>query len=337
ATTNNLVLWADTDRATTAGGYITFAQGTFLNTSGGDTTTGQTGGGNVYIAGGAVGSDGYPAGYAFSNTASTPGLDFILSTNSATGFRVFSGGGNIVMRGESSTTIGLRGDDGTTIDSGVGAITINGLATTSSTANPHPIELVVAQANPIKITSAKPSGDAITIVGTSTTTASDSIPISVLNGSAGTYMTVNATGANGNIVMTGVGGSNSTQAMRLNYFNAYTVGGNITMDAGTRGFAYNSGNTGSVINIGAASGSTSTGTFTLKTDSVQTDTDAFNIRTAKAVVEPSSTNFSAAQSFPYSGWAFSGTTDLRLGKAAATASDITVSGFTFGGNLEVYG
>ncbi|MCX8529520.1 MAG: LamG domain-containing protein, partial [Rhodoluna sp.] len=29
ATTNNLVLWADTDRATTAGGYITFAQGTF--------------------------------------------------------------------------------------------------------------------------------------------------------------------------------------------------------------------------------------------------------------------------------------------------------------------
>ncbi|MFM1785033.1 MAG: hypothetical protein RLZZ108_57, partial [Actinomycetota bacterium] len=334
---SHLVLWSDTDRATTAGGYIAFGQNTFLNTSGGVTTEGQTGGGGIWIAGGAMGSDGYPAGNAFSNTAGTAGLDFDGSTGSATGFRVFTGGGNLVMRGESSTSLGLRGRDGTTIDSGVGSINIVGLATTSSSANPHPIEFVIGNAFPIKITSAKPSGDAITLSGTSTTTASDSIPISVLGGSASNQTTLSATGANGNIVMTGVGGTNTTEGMRLNWFNAYTVGGNITIDAGVKGFAYNNSGASGQVNIGAASGSTSTGTFTLRTDRMLLDTDPFNVRMAKAVVEPSSTNFSAAQTFPFSGWAFSGTTDLRLGKAAGTASDITLSNFSFPGNVEMYG
>jgi len=58
---------------------------------------------------------------------------------------------------------------------------------------------------------------------------------------------------------------------------------------------------------------------------------------AKVVVEPSSTNFSAAQTFPFSGWAISNATDLRLGKAAATGSDITLNAFTFPGNVEMYG
>ena len=338
AATANLVLWADTDRSVSAGGYISFGQNTFLNTSNGATTSAQSGGGGIWIAGGAMGSDGFPAGYAFSNTAGAPGVDFNAATNSATGFRVYTGGGNLTMRGESSTFIGIRGAEGTTIDSGVGSITITGLSTTSSTANPHPIELNVQQAFPLTLTSAKPSGDAITINGTSTTTANDSIPISVIGGSATNGTTFSATGATGNIVMNAVGGTNSDQAIRLMNFNAYTVGGNITVDAGVKGFTWCNFNNGvASVNIGAASGSSSTGTFILKTDKLLTDTDPFNVRMAKVVVEPSGTNFAAAQSLPIPGWTFSNTTDFRFGKSAATASDITVSGFTFPGNLEVYG
>jgi hypothetical protein len=207
--------------------------------------------------------------------------------------------------------MGIRGADGTTIDSGAGAITIAGLATTSSSGNPHPIELCAGNSGSILITSAKASGDAITVNGTSTSTASDSIPFSVICGSATNGTTVSATGATGNIVVNAVGGVNSTQAMRIYNANFLTSGGNITFDCGSRGFYW-----GGAANIGALSGSSSTGTFTLRSDSNQPSSAAVNIRMAKVVVEPSGTNFSAAQTFPYQGWAISNATDLRLGKAA---------------------
>jgi hypothetical protein len=337
-----LVLWADQDRAQNAGGIMTFGQGTFLNTSGGATTTSQgtTGavGGGIWIAGGTSGTDGYPSGYALGNASGEIGIDLNSASGSATGFRVYTGGGNLVMRGESSTTLGIRGSDGVTLDSGAGSITMNGLSTTSSSGSPHPIEFnQVNSAYSATITSAKASGDAITITGTHTGTAADAIGFSSWSGTTTNGLNITATGATGNIVLTGTGGSNSDQGIRLNNANIYTVGGNITLDAGARGIAWNNQNAAYVDNIGAASGSSSTGTFTLRTDRLNGTAGTFNVRMAKVVVEPSSTNFSAAQTFPYAGWAISNATDLRLGKAAATGSDITLNAFTFPGNVEMYG
>jgi hypothetical protein len=85
-----LVLWADQDRAQNAGGIMTFGQGTFLNTSGGATTTSQgtTGavGGGIWIAGGTSGTDGYPSGYALGNASGEIGIDLNSASGSATVF-----------------------------------------------------------------------------------------------------------------------------------------------------------------------------------------------------------------------------------------------------------
>jgi hypothetical protein len=143
-TTNkgDIILWADTDSISTAGGAIDIGNGGVFKTKNVATASipataaalaADTGGGRIVMGGGpGAAGDGYiPGGYAFKSAGN--GLRLGVSAI------LYSGGGKVILRGKTSVTShwqsGIAVLDNVTIKAGTGQIVLDGYATAGTTTN----------------------------------------------------------------------------------------------------------------------------------------------------------------------------------------------------------
>ncbi|MBP6091448.1 MAG: hypothetical protein KA521_09350, partial [Crocinitomicaceae bacterium] len=130
----DFVLWSDSDNSN--GGLIWLGLNNVINTANGSTSSGLTGGGNIVLAGGldngsngGVANDGIPDGFAANSINNGVNLG---SYNTSNYTQMYSGGGDIIVRG--STTFNSSLNTGTGLwssgrwfaNSGKGSIQING-------------------------------------------------------------------------------------------------------------------------------------------------------------------------------------------------------------------
>jgi hypothetical protein len=162
--TNNgdLVLWSDSDGDGT--GAIQVGNFTDLNTANGaESTSPATLGGKIILAGGAsVDSNGYPSGN------SGPGLYLGRAVWLRDSSDIFSGGGDIRIRGKSNSAAGVAIGGGVDIFSGNGAIEVYGETTNGAVVN-RGVEFLDASGfnGPVNVVSHSTQSPAILVTGIS--------------------------------------------------------------------------------------------------------------------------------------------------------------------------
>jgi hypothetical protein len=229
--TNNgdFILWADSDNSN--GGRIWLYNNNTINTANGSTTSGLTGGGKIVLGGGlddgangGVANDGIPDGFATSSSA----IGVLLGeTNNANHTQLYSGGGDIIVRGSSTrTTADLNGSGlwsygRWSANSGKGAIIING-----SSASFRGINFTDESVDAIKLQliSDKASGTAISIIGTSNSNNEYGITFNRSN-----FKEVLATGG-GNIYVNGTAANTTKTGVFLQDVDILASSGTITLD-----------------------------------------------------------------------------------------------------------
>ena len=332
----DIIFWADSDA--NSEGHIAIGNNVTLNSVNGSTTVGLSGGGAIVLAGGAddgsnggVASDGFPDGFA----SSSSGNGIKLGTATENHTQMYSGGGDIIIKGfsnhDSATDpdeIGIWQIGSWTANSGNGSIHIIGNSdkffgvnfvntTTASTTGPKLLSLI----------SNKATGAAITISGTSS--ASHGVVFNYDNPKE-----VLATGG-GDISITG-SGAGSDYGIFLQNQDILSSGGSISLDGGTRGIY--------VANAGTRLGAKTGSSIANSISNITLTADAFNftatsdIKTSGTlVVEPSSNSFSGAISWPLANSTVSNITGLTIGVPTNTA-DITIgSSTTIAGPITAYG
>lgn len=266
----NTILWAN---ALNTGGYVSLGIGSQLKTNGGHLWIGG-GNGTVTWNGLAVGN-GYAQGMNIGNLAGIYISNGVIATN----------GGNIAMYGKSVAggTVATNPDgqanasgivtsfnEQYSIDSGIGTIYLNGVGTDTNNAHANGDALYF---NGGTITSAAASGNAITLVGDSSTATTSNVAtgITLVSWDALKSNSMTATGG-GNIVMTGSGGLSTalsqaySMGIRMDQVGAgintisTTGSGNISLTGTTqRAASYSIGATNANTNISAAGNLTVTG------------------------------------------------------------------------------
>ena len=260
----NITLWADSDGDSS--GWIGMQAGVTINSANGSTTQ-STGGGRITLAGGTTtDSDGLPTGYAYA--ASTVGLwgdhkpggvqlgayNYNTGGGYANDIKLYSGGGNIVIKGkaadEAPGVAWYGGNTGTqVVDAGNGTITIDGQGVGTG----HGVEFTYygGTASPTlrsgsnAATAISISGTAIGYAGyqgTATLQATGTGNIVVSGTAAGAYGSVvagslNASATGGTVSILGTGGT------------GIVIGGTITglnpiLIRSTRGIELNSATLG---------------------------------------------------------------------------------------------
>jgi gliding motility-associated-like protein len=335
-TTNkgDLILWSDSDN--TSGGAISIGDNNVINTSNGLTTIGLSGGGNIVLAGGlddgsngGTASDGVPDGFA--SNSSNVGVN--LGTTTANYTQMYSGGGDILLKANSTASgtvaaIGLYQFGRWLANSGQGAIDINGKAASYYGINfTHPASNVLTGDMHLQLISAKTSGNAITINGTSTNNYgvvfNYNNPKEIL-----------ATGG-GDIIVNGTGGGTS-QGIFLQNQDILASAGNITLNGGVNGFSFISGGT----RIGSKTGSTiasSTANVKLIANTISPDVTSINT-TGTFTFEPFGNSFTNALTYPIPNLTLGNTiSGLTLGKPTNT-QNITIGGaISIAGPITAYG
>jgi hypothetical protein len=195
----NLILWSDSDN--NGAGFFRAEQGVVLNTVGGSTTA-LTGGGHIYIAGGLdTNGDGLPDGSARSLAGANSGDAVYLGLNgTANAFSAYSGGGDIVVRGDSSRRIAINIGGQVTFKAGNGRLIFaanNTSLTTADGTNAHAYEQIAYPGFPTLMESYSSHSQAISIVGTSSATTNDSVGVSFLNGNSITDTLISSKGTGG--------------------------------------------------------------------------------------------------------------------------------------------
>jgi hypothetical protein len=335
-TTNkgDLIFWSDSDN--TSGGAISIGDNNIINTSNGLTTSGLSGGGTIVLAGGldngangGTSNDGIPDGFA--SNSSNVGIN--LGTTSANYTQLYSGGGDILLRANSTasgtlTAIGLFQWGKWLANSGQGAIDINGKAVSFYGINfTEPLSNVTSGDMHLQLISAKSSGTAISINGSSTN----------LYGVVFNYNNpkeILATGG-GDIIVNGTGGG-AYQGIFLQNQDILASAGNITMNAGATGFSFNSVGT----RIGSKTGSTitsSTANVKLIANAISPNVTSINT-SGTFTFEPFGNSFTNPITYPISNITFGSTVSgLTLGKATNT-QNITIGGATsIAGPITAYG
>ncbi|MFD2531742.1 YDG domain-containing protein, partial [Gracilimonas halophila] len=207
----DIVLWTNQSAANNVSGGIRLDDGTTLNTNDGSETTGLSGGGHIILAGGSADNDGYPDGFAKTN--STYGI--LLDP----GVKLHSGGGDVILKGETYSTStnrhGIYQTGDLTIDSGTGSIFMEGK--NRSGYGSWPLYLGSGTVGTLSLISAKPSGDAITIQSSTGRYGT------YLGGTVGGTMEVKATGG-GDIVVTA-----KREVVTTDDYTFQTNGGDIVM------------------------------------------------------------------------------------------------------------
>ena len=322
-----LTLWADTNAN---GGYILLNKDVTLDSRtqvdrDANRTTTASGGGAITLGGGTD----LATGYAYSpGVTDIGGINLgnqVADPTSVT--TVLSGGGDIVMRGTSSSNVmGINWVNGGQINAGTGTITMVGINTGASG---HGMELGSWQRLDVTTRLVAGGGDAsrpaIRLDGTS-------------NGSSGVVFvntSVEAPGAGGiNVTGRTTNGSRGVNNIK----RLLAASGPIVVDGGSKGIA-----TAVEAQLGALAGSTvptSSSAITLTGDTVTFNgTPGATVTTTGALtVQPSSGSFSGALTWPISNLTLAPTVSgLTLGKVGNTADIIVASNTSIAGPIRVYG
>ncbi|MFM6939574.1 MAG: beta strand repeat-containing protein, partial [Rhodoluna sp.] len=350
--TGNISLGAGTSASVrrtiqTSAAAITLWSNAAANSTGaialGNYTKLTSSGGAITLAGGASATETSPTGRAKGNGTTTYISGVTLGTSAqSSNVDILSGGGNIAMRGYTGVNLvdgfGVKMWQGATVDSGVGAIIIDGATDNcTGTNNCHAFEIFGGNLAPTTIQSAKASGTAISITGVTTGTSSDSIAVSTWNGGATNFHKIQATGG-GDISISGTSPTSTGYSVRFNSSYLYSKGA-ITINSGTQGLAF--GNNGTAVTSvfgGSTAASDDAGDITLQSDNVNFAAGGASFRnTGKLVIEPVSASFSAAQTIPATYFAQTGQSGIRLGKSGNTSNLTIAAPLTSAGDVQAYG
>ncbi|BDT68711.1 hypothetical protein os1_28970 [Comamonadaceae bacterium OS-1] len=322
----NLTLWSDSD-SSGVGSMALGNSNTFNTSLNGASTIQATGGGKITLAGGAdSNADGLPDGYAFSAT----GHGLAIGTAGASNTAIYSGGGDVLIKGKTSvTTAGNRGVQSAgllTVNSGQGAITMVG-----ESAGSYGMEFsngVAGTSTGLSLTSAKASGTAIALTGITTAASTHGL---VLNNDAVEDLLATGGGA---IALTGTG-TGSGYGVWLQNSNVLASAGAITIDGGTKGINVV---TGTKLGKSSAGVTSSTSNITLTGDVVNLGAATTVDTTGTLAVQPYSASFGSALAYPLSNLTVASTlTGLTLGKAGNAANITVGSTQSINGPISIYG
>ncbi|MCC6141929.1 MAG: filamentous hemagglutinin N-terminal domain-containing protein, partial [Nitrospira sp.] len=329
--TNNsaLTLWSDSDA--NSDGHILLGNSVILNSANGLTSQ-ATGGGHLTLGGGTdADADGRPDGPAFSTTVH--GIQ--IGTTNTSASALYSGGGDIRLKGQTSTTSGADAYHGIgvfgalTAHSGDGAVAIDG-----QSADSYGVELSrgLGTGTGLSITSSKSSGTAISVNGTTSAAAHG------LVFDENSTKLLQATGG-GDIAITGAA-TGSNYGVWLQNTNVLANTGDILVNGQSGGVTIN----GSTLGKKTATAVTSSSSDIILTGNTVATSSASAIDTTGTLtVQPFGTSFSSALTWPLSGWTVANTiSGLTLGKSGNTA-DLTIGSATsvagpitlYGGNIAV--
>jgi hypothetical protein len=257
-------------------------------------------------------------------------------------FSLTSGGGNISIKGKSSLTNGgghwawgVGFNTTASINSGTGTVSIDGVSQ-GGVGDYSSGVLFNLSGLTTSITSANTTANAIKIVGDATTALNPTWNQGIRFYYAGASIT--ATGSGGGITLQGtrhVGGS---------LYDIYFQGGNILANGGAINISGQSAGGSLYLVASTTIGKANTGTVTSSASNITLTGDAVVLGAASTVdtsgtltVQPYSTSFTSALSWPMTNLALASTVSgLTLGKAGNTA-DITVASATsIAGPISIY-
>ncbi|WP_084360810.1 two-partner secretion domain-containing protein, partial [Hydrogenophaga palleronii] len=312
-TTNNgnLTLWSDTDG--TNGGAIAIGDNSTINTANGATSQ-QSGGGHITLGGGTNITTGFAQGSTAAGVA--------IGTGAGSNTTMVSGGGDITLRGRSSSTDGVRLGR-MQVDAGQGAIAITGEGTGGCG-----VEFSSGSTQLSRLASARASGTAIAIRGSSTTSHGvvfDNVAAEELLATGG-----------GGIDITGTRGP-SGYGVWLQGTRVLASSGAIAINGGAGGI-----HTEASSALGAVAGhsavSTSSSAITLTGDRFSSTANTAVTTAGALTVQPFGASFSSALTWPLANYTLApGLTGLTLGKSGNTADITIASAQTVAGPITLYG
>ena len=317
-------LWADSDDNAT--GYVQLLAGAAINSTGGDINLG---------GGSSLATD-----YAFGSTAETcpevVGTQYISGVHLRQSSSLNSNGGNISVRGQNANTanaamsfgISLRG---ITMNSGIGKIALNGIATGSGSVNAQG----VASWGTLILRSANTSSDAISITGNAlSSTGGSSLGINVV-------ALFEATGVGGGITITGKSGVASTNASVNLGGDILAASGPIIISGENISGVVDNIMIGSTTTIGKKSGTNVTASSSnviLEGNRINTAGAVFVDCTGTLTVQPFGNSFASALSWPMANVTHvSSLTGLTIGKSTNTANITFANATTINGPITAYG
>ncbi|MGB1226303.1 MAG: YDG domain-containing protein [Poseidonibacter sp.] len=234
----DITLWSNSD---SDGGYIYIQDGITIDTrtasdrTANNGTSDDTNGGAITLGGGAGTTT--PTGYALQNTTSTTLAGIMLGTNSGSShdsnIAIYSGGGNISLKGKatnssnSSEMSGIYSHSGMKLDSGSnGNIFFDGLASNDSITSVRGITLLGTTSDNLYLRSK--DGD-ITLNGVVSLNPSEAYGVRLEGHGAGVSENfIEATGT-GDVSITGsvAGGQNTSQDFHIRAVSVLSNSGNI--------------------------------------------------------------------------------------------------------------
>jgi gliding motility-associated-like protein len=342
--TNNgdITFWANSDGTANAtdGDFIGFNSGVVLNTANGSTTQ-LTGGGTITLGGGTTSatlSSGtvVPTGYAYSNRTTNwgstkpSGVQLGAFTHNHSGstypndIKLYSGGGNIVIKGNSNSDVpGISWFGGASgsqiIDSGEGTVTIDGKGDAG-----HGIEFsFFPSAVSPNITSSSNAETAITINGTSLSTGGYA-------GYQGTSTIISK--GSGGIAFNGKTSATAYKALEAGTLNVYAASGPITFQ----------GEGGTGVAIGGTWGkgtlASSSSNITIRSNQLSFSSGTTATTSGTVTIEPFGSSFSSELTFPITNLSLANTVSgLTLGKSSNTANITFGAATTIAGPITAYG
>nr|WP_246146889.1 YDG domain-containing protein [Rubripirellula lacrimiformis] len=326
----DITLWSDSDSS--GQGYILVGQDSTLDSrTAADRTAGThtIGGGKITLGGGTDDGSGSPSGYAIAVGADTTraGINLGSTANSANTTNIYSGGGDVSMKGQSdSDTMGVMWLDGGTLDAGnTGRVNIEGVNTSTG----HGVEIGAynqGSSTIIRASGGSESVAAVKITGSTATTG----------GNLGVQLqklTVQSLGS-GRIDITG-STSGSGYGVGLYTANLLSANGSINVGGETAGITLDNTTIGQKA---ATPVTTSSSDINLTGDRLIVSGTNVVDTSGVLTVQPFSTSFSSTLNWPMSGL---GTTSqlggLTLGKSGNTADISINSAQNVDGVIQVYG
>ncbi|MCC6989065.1 MAG: filamentous hemagglutinin N-terminal domain-containing protein [Acidobacteria bacterium] len=328
--TNNgdISFWSNASNAGT-GGQQTFGDSNIFNSVNGATTQ-TSGGGRILFGGGlddgsngGVASDGRPDGFAASG--STSGISFGSNTNSIL-TSLYSGGGDITLRGSSTNTRGIVFYRASNVQAGNGRLVMDGRSTQN-----HGVELGsflnTGETNTFAAAGGSASQPTIEIYGATTASANAA-------GVQSSDATLLATGAGGISITGKSAGGYTNGALNLNA-DVLAASGPITLTAdGSDGLRLRGA-------LGAKSGSpitASSSNITLNFDKLTVNTGIALDTSGTATLQPNGTSFSSAFGWPIANLTLASTVSgLTIGKSGNTADITLASATSIAGPVSIHG
>jgi autotransporter-associated beta strand protein len=310
----DILFWSSSNTSNLNSGGIIVGENAIINSANGNTSQ-ATGGGKIILAGGAdnganngVSNDGIPDNYIQSSSSHAIELG---SSNLGSNVSFYSGGGRILIFGNSSAGNGILWRRNAIISSGQGIININGESSFGNGVDLGDINTGGASIN-IVSSGGNSETPAISIIGSTTSSGSSNMGLVTVSGS------IQSTGT-GSIYLKG-----KTTNSPFSYYDlgtdALASSGDITIEAegGSFGLLYR-GWLGGRPSTGVTSSSSN---IKLTSDHVHTNSIITVSSSGKLTIEPFSSSFTNAQMWP--------STSTISGRFTSIGISSNVSGLTIG-------